>query len=99
MTTNRKLMLARLLAASPMFLALLLLIFGVMSAPAPVIKASVMINKTHSLSDLLLAYERSSDKENFLAKVYDDIKGIKEEGLPPDLLAFVVKVKVSQFCK
>lgn len=99
MTTNRKLMIARLLAASPILLALLMLVFGVMSSPAPVIKASVAINKTPSLSDLLLAYERSSDKETFLAKVYDDIKGIKEEGLPPDLLAFVVKVKVSQFCK
>lgn len=45
------------------------------------------------------AYERAADKEKFLAGAYDELKNIKEEDLPVDLRDFLIKVKVSQFCK
>lgn len=51
------------------------------------------------VSKYVLAYESVVDKEEYLTRIYDDVKSIDESSLPPDLLAFVIKVKVSQFGK
>lgn len=51
------------------------------------------------VSKYALAYESAVDKEEYLTRIYDDVKSIDENSLPHDLLAFVIKVKVSQFGK
>lgn len=51
------------------------------------------------VSKYALAYESAVDKKEYLTRIYDDVKSIDERSLPPELMAFVIKVKVSQFCK
>lgn len=51
------------------------------------------------VSKYALAYKTAGDKEEYLTRIYDDVKSIDENSLPPDLMAFVIKVKVSQFGK
>lgn len=51
------------------------------------------------VSNYVLAYKDTVDKEEYLTRIYDDVKSIDENSLPPDLMSFVIKVKVSQFGK
>lgn len=51
------------------------------------------------VSKYALAYKTADDKEEYLTRIYDDVKSIDENSLPPDLMAFVLEVKVSQFGK
>lgn len=53
----------------------------------------------YRVSKYALAYESAVDKEEYLTRIYDDVKSIDERSLPPELMAFVIKVKVSQFGK
>lgn len=52
-----------------------------------------------NVSKYALAYESTVDKEEYMASIYDDVKGIDETLLPQELQSFVIKVKVSQFGK
>ena len=52
-----------------------------------------------SISEYALAYEHSVDKEKYLAEFYPKVKDIDERQLPADQMAFVIKVKISQFIK
>jgi hypothetical protein len=51
------------------------------------------------ISKYALAYERADDKEEYLTKIYNEVKDVDELELPRELQTFVIKVKVSQFCK
>jgi hypothetical protein len=75
-------------------------------ANLPVLLAIALISREPSQKEIFdrvskyaLAYESAVDKEEYLTRIYDDVKSIDENSLPPDLLAFVIKVKVSQFGK
>ena len=51
------------------------------------------------VSNYALAYESTDDKEEYMARIYNDVKYIDETALPPGLSSFIIKVKVSQFGK
>lgn len=75
-------------------------------ANVPVLLAIALFSREPSQKEIFdrvskyaLAYESAVDKEEYMTRIYDDVKSIDENSLPPDLLAFVIKVKVSQFGK
>jgi len=90
MHTNTKLAMLCVLAHFPLLLAIA---FAFKEAPT---REEEIFD---SVSKYALAYESTVDKEEYLEKIYDDVKGIDETLLPQDLQAFVIKVKVSQFGK
>jgi len=74
-------------------LCLLAVLLLAMHAIAAVNRPEVVIRSS------MEKYEKAADKEIFLASVYNDIRDYDERNLDSDLRDFVIKVKVSQFCK
>jgi hypothetical protein len=83
---------------------------GFMLSAIPTALAAIMLYFAHAkeseqqkdfedIRKYALAYDRCLDKETYLTNIYREVKDIDERELPADLMAFVIKVKMSQFVK
>jgi hypothetical protein len=89
MTNNAKLAIASTIANVPIVIALALSLS----------QEPTQEETFDRVSKYALAYEEAVDKEEYMTRIYEDIKSIDESSLPPALRTFVINVKVSQFCK